>query len=169
MTNIAQNQAADQHAADKAARPVRRNYYMTVVLGPNGSIIDEAKWKGIVGDKTGREMAKALRKEKMTVTRVFQADKWNEARTNFRQSQKQTRIDARSALIDEAFASANQAKSKRVENALRTLLPLFKDADTGKTAKAFKDIIGAVVHAAGDLANLEQAAAKQEPADKKLH
>lgn len=150
------------HPSVSAERPVRRDFYMTVVLGPNGSVVDEATWKQVGGDKTGRDLNKALKKEKMTVTRVFQADKWNEARSNFRMSRRQGQQNARQALLDESFASAGQPHNKRVENALKTLMPLFRDAPPAKVAQSFDRIIKAIVHAAGDLPKEAEVAKEAE-------
>jgi hypothetical protein len=172
--NISNKEAAGEsnnHPSPEAKKPVRGDYYMTVVLGPNGSIIQEADWKKVVGDATGRDMNKALKKNKMTVTRVFQAEAWDKARQEFRTSRKQNQLNSRQALIDEAFSSAGQPHSKRVENALRTLLPLFKDATPAKTAQSFDRIIKAIVYAAGDLPQPNTGADKQDESDskEKLH
>lgn len=162
--NVNEKAAGDagNHPSPEAKKPVRGDYYMTVVLGPNGSIVQEADWKKVVGEATGRDMNKALKKNKMTVTRVFQAEAWDKARQEFRSSRKQNQIDSRQALIDEAFSAAGQPHSKRVENALRTLLPLFRDASPAKTAQSFDRIIKAIVYGAGDLPQPDTAADKPE-------
>jgi hypothetical protein len=161
MTTTTQNLSADHdektgatagnHPSPSSEKPVRRDFYMTVVLGPNGSIVPEEQWKKVTGELTGRDMNKALKQNKMTMTRVFQSEDYDAARTNFRSGRRDGQIAARQALIDEAFSGAGQPHSKRVENALRTLLPLYKDATPAKIAQSFDRIIKAIVHGSGDL------------------
>lgn len=156
------NGTPGNHPSPKMEKPVRRDFYMTVVLGPNGSIVPEDQWKKVAGDLTGRDMNKALKKEKMTMTRVFQSTDYEKARSDFRLGRKDSQVAARQALIDEAFSSAAQPHSKRVENALRTLLPLFKDSTPAKISQSFERIIKAIVHGAGDLPQPNTGADKPE-------
>lgn len=122
-------------------KPVRREFYNTLVIKNNGAIVAEPVWKAIAQGSTPREVRKQLKNAGMQTIRVFDKEAYDGSRSTFKDGIKLTAKAEREAVITDAFKEADVASNPRIISALKTLLPLFREIPTKKTVSAFRNII----------------------------
>lgn len=155
-------------SAAQTGRPVRRNFYNTVVIKNNGATVPEADWKAIATGTTPREVRKQLKQAGMQAVRVFNTEGYNTARSDYKNGMKNDAKSARESVITEAFEAAGVPVHPRLSSSLRTLLPMFKGAPANKTIAAFKNIIKTVA-GAGDMSVRQAKADDQAAAASTVH
>lgn len=126
------------------ARPTRKEFKHTMVIGSNGALINEK----LVAEKlTATEpklRRRQLRENGWTQVQVFDKKAYQDAFVDYRASNKQTATATRSSMLAEAFENAEQGKNSRVERALTILLPLYSGVNDRKTVDALKKIVRVV-------------------------
>lgn len=142
-------------------RPVRREFYKTVVIKNNGATVAEADWKSVASGSTPREVRKQLKNAGMQSVRVFDAEGYKTARAEYKDGLKTEAKAARESVIAEAFQATGLEIHPRLSSALRTMLPMYKGVPSNKTIAAFKNVIKAVASSADMSVNTPTAA---EPA-----
>lgn len=130
--------------ATKSGKPVRRDFYTTLVIRNNGAVVSDIDWKAVAKGETPREVRKQLKTAGMQAVRVFDKDAYEASRKTFRDSLKTSAKAERESMITEAFKDADIENNPRIVSALKTLLPLFRDAPTKKTITCFRNIIRSV-------------------------
>lgn len=158
------NQNDNAGASAKGDRPRRRDFYKTIVIRNNGAVVPENEWRGVATGSTAREVRKQLKSGGMQAVRMFDADAYKNARETFKTGQKTTAKAERDSVIVDAFKEADVEQHPRVAAALKTLLPLFREAPAKKTVITFRNIIRAVTGSV-DLAAQAQPRGRGKPAD----
>lgn len=149
-TATSPNTNSNSVSATREGRPVRRDFYQTIVIKNNGATVEDSEWKAVATGSTPREVRKQLKSAGMQSVRIFNAEGYKKARDDHRESLKTEAKSAREMIITEAFQALGIPVHPRLSSALRTLLPMFKDAPSNKTIAAFKNVIK-TVQGAGDM------------------
>lgn len=130
-------------------KPVRQNYYKLTVLSSDGSVVNEADWKVMVGDLSVKEAKKVLRKHGWQFARVFMRTKYYEDRKAYKDALKSSAVADQSQLIADAFSKAECLPEPHVTRALKAIAPLLKGAPTSKLVTSLKNVIRVVDTASG--------------------
>lgn len=127
----------------KDLKPQRRNFIHTIVLANNGSVVEPEVWKPLVGDVTGRELKKSLKKNGFQQAPILMKDAYVAAKDEFKLLRLRLQAQQQADVIDIAYRRAGYHAEQRVTNHLRAALPMFKMLDQRETIRALAMMIKA--------------------------
>lgn len=127
-------------------KPLRRDFYKTLIVASNGSVVSPDQLKGAkVSAKPGtRQFNKQLRQAGFGQTRIFDSEGYVKARDTHRTSTKANRGKVKSDMIAGAFKAAGQKPHPRVESMLKTVLPLGKGIPEKRVERTLRNIVAVV-------------------------
>ena len=149
-------------AVEGNVRPKREQFKFNIVIGNNGSRIDEAQVAKHITATEPKLRRKQMKEAGWTSIKLFDKDAYMASFQNYRADRKSAESATKVSTIGEAFKSADvKGTNKRVERALNILLPLYTGINETKVTDAFKKIIRTV---AGSTPNYATEKPKTRPA-----
>lgn len=130
--------------ATQVERPNRKDYYVTVVLAPNGQIVDHDEWTKVLSGKEGKDRRAAIREHGWKETKTFNTEAYEKAVKEFREHAKTATAANRKELFDRVFSNAGVKPHPRLEAALRTLIPAMETDNEQRFEKALENVCIAV-------------------------
>lgn len=126
-------------------KPSRSDFYETAVFASDNTLVPQDIWTVLVPTdsiKNEKELKKALKSHGMQPTQIFNKARYEQALESYRAVANEEREQIRSSLIDNAFQAAGcENTDKRVEKALRALLPNMRHVESDVIAETFTGIV----------------------------
>lgn len=119
------------------SKPIRKDFTQLVIKAADGTEVPKESWSTMVAGVKPRSVTRVLKHRGLTVTAVFDKDKYLEAR-------KQYRYQTKHQVIDVAFKAAGIDHEPHLDKALKSLLPIFQETSPKHTAVVLKNIIRTV-------------------------
>lgn len=125
------------------AKPRRNDFMKTLVVNAGGEVVSEAEIAAVIGNlsPTKSKLKKTLALGGMSTVNVFLKDQYVDAKHEFYEGLHAKILEERTKLISESFQGTGIPPNKRVQDVLKTILPLYEDQSNTKVRSIFMQVI----------------------------